>query len=289
MRITPRALLIGSIVAAGCFSAGALGGFVATSNIVAIDKLVAALASFGSVAAAGATLLTIREMKAARIEAARGRVSVSADEQILSLALDLRDLRIGATKLLPSIKIRNASPGVARNIHLTWKISDPINKHDMKLIGELSNQRMTAVASADHFIRIANAGGISRDIPVAASDSLYAGDLGPLQEQAVEFPALIVHHLFLCWLARIQTVEIEGPLSPSKVPTVELIFEHESPYGENLIDVQILKFELSRQKYNRLRGIASDRPIKNWVSVELDLTTRASSHALEARSHVTLE
>ncbi|WP_343830522.1 hypothetical protein [Brevundimonas olei] len=97
-----------------------------------IDQIIALTASVGSLAAAVATYLTVREMKAGRVLGARARLTTPGTDQQIAFAWARAPKNYVQSPSKVRIIIRNASQGVAHKIRLNWRLENPIDAAGLK-------------------------------------------------------------------------------------------------------------------------------------------------------------
>lgn len=206
------------------------------------DQVIAMVASLGSCAAAAATYLTVREMKAGRIAAARGRLTTPGSDT------EIRFLWQRSRNLAPSISpqrviIRNASAGVAHNIRASWECAFDIAEADIKRINSwLGKDQHISIASGTVDFYDSN---LKTSYVVAAKDDLlYLGDLGPSQDVFCPISQPILGMIFLKWASLLSEVARGECLQYTDVPLVKLSLIHDSPYEKKIKDELLIRFEL---------------------------------------------
>ena len=251
-------------------------GMVAAA--ITVDQIIAIVASLGACAAAVATYLTVREMRAGRIAAARARLTTPGSD------LEIRYLWRRSKNIAPDIDthraiIRNASAGVAHNIRASWECDFDISTDDIELIDSWlrPGQHVAIEGSVDAFYE----GSLKTSHVVAAKDDvLYLGDLGPGQDVFCSISQPILGMVFLKWAALLALVARGEKLRYDDVPLVRLSLIHDSPYQRNIRDELLIRFELSDHelKVRAKKNLAASLGGK-WetfkITVAFETTTRS--------------
>jgi len=248
------------------------------------DRWIAAISSLGSLGAAAATFLTVREMRAGRILSSRARLTTIGADRPIQLKWKVRP-----TVSAPSISesralVRNASQGVARDIRAKWEVLNAITATDVEAVRELLPSDTTLVVAAGGFaLEFGQDGMVLDRCPVSVSSFTPVGDLGPTQEVFQDIPVTVLNHAAFKWLAMMGQIEAGVPIIPRQVPTIHITFTHDSPYEKSLQDKHIAKLYLKSYRFIGNGGTKLSSPLtKNWHRAELELRLEITSEADEA-------
>lgn len=246
-----------------------------------LDQLIAITASIGSLAAAIATYLTVREMKAGRILNARARLTTPGTDQQITFSWE----RAPKNHVLPPPKIRiivrNASQGVAHKIRLNWKLENPIKGDGLAELQRWLPASQSVKIVDGHAAHFCDSNVISGVLAVGGESSAHLGDLGPNQEIYTEIPEVILNSVFLTWLHLLISVADGRAVSFDQVPSVEMTLEHSSPYESGIIDNHRIRFELIDEQF-KLKAVKSSTAALGggWKTFQLTLAFETTSRTM---------
>lgn len=279
MRRLPSKLLMAVMIALGCIVTGMLGGLLAMRSEVFAERAIDGVASLAALGAALATFLTINEMRDSRMAAARARVTAKSTDQIIEYRLDTRGGSFGADEGDVRLTLRNASQGIAQNIHLLWNI-DALSGAEIQNIASLIPKNCTVRTGDKGFAVCFELPGGEITVPVSSKEMEYIGDLGPSQELYASIPPVVLNLLAIRWLGLVGRVNSGARVTAEDVPRAVMRFVHDSPYQRENIDEHLLKFYLEDVAYLNARGQATNFA-GQWVEIRLNLRCGFSSDAAE--------
>lgn len=250
-----------------------------TSHVISLDQIIAIVASVASCAAAVATYLTVREMKAGRVAAARGRLTTPGSDA------EIKFLWRRTKNLAPSIDpqriiIRNASAGVAHNIRGCWQCDFDLDGEDIGRINSwLHAQQHVSISTG--IIEFYNGDNRTSYVVAAKEDFLYLGDLGPSQDVFCFIPQPVLGMVFLKWASLLARIAHGEHLGYNEVPLIKLTLTHDSPYERQLADELLVRFELAGHeiKLRSKKELAAALGGK-WESFEITVAFETTTRSL---------
>lgn len=248
------------------------------SHLVTLDQIIAISASLGSLAAAFATYLTVREMRAGRVSAARARLTTPGTDE----SFEFEWKRSPKNRVSPPehrrILIRNASAGVARDVRVRWESCFNFTSEDLESLQGWLSQGQAIELETPHTMAFLDSGTVSCRLVVAQNDTGHLTDLGPNQEAYVALPTGLLNLVFMKWFCLLTRVANGEPLSYADVPLVRLTLSHDSPYEKAIVDSHLIRFELvesafiERAKKSIARALGG-----NWNTARITLAFETTS------------
>lgn len=281
-----RPIAWGPLVAAlivGSFLAGAGGGALALGVSLSPDRWIALVSSLGTCAAAVATFLTLREMRAGRILNARARISSPGTDRKTNI-----EWAISPVASLPTVEsvrllVRNASQGVARRIHARWTVTNPLTPSEIETVNGFSPTDLRISVSSDGYsAALTSASEPVGRLPVSKSDITLVGDLGSGQEYYLDIPNQILNHVMIILIANAFELAHGNIVDRKSLPTISLSFTHDSPYERDLVDHHLVIFSIIDFSLFDSRGHKLQHPNRTtWRSLAIAFGLEFTSPEIE--------
>ena len=248
------------------------------SDLLTFDQIIAIAASAGSMAAALATYLTVREMRAGRVLSARARLTTPGTDQAFEFLWRRSPRNLAPSPPRARLIIRNASQGVAHNIRVRWSAINPIDASQLLAIQRFLPDNQSISISGGHIAQFRDANAVSSVLAISGEDISHVGDLGPNQETYISIPETMLNSAFLSWLFLLTIVADGGQVDFSQVPLFKMTLTHNSPYQRDIADEHYVRLELSREAFKlRSAKSAQDAIGGGWSSLELTLEFETTS------------
>jgi hypothetical protein len=263
---------------------GTAGGLAAAAANISWDRAVALATSLGTLLAAGTTLLTVREMRQGRIAVARAHVTTFGPDLLLNYTWHVAPRNVPPEHTDLRILVRNASQGVAQNIHARWKIDLPLTVEQLSAINSLLPTGKTiAIDNGSYVVQFNDSSTTNGTMAVNGDTLIYLGDLGPAQETYMEVPRETGNYAFLKSLVMLQSVLAENGITDQDQAMFRLTFTHDSPYERGLSDTYIARFVIEDHSFvGRNRRVSFGRPGSEWRDLNVSLRLTQSSSQVEA-------
>jgi hypothetical protein len=245
-----------------------LGGFGGSTLARLLDEKTPdywnAISSLGSLGAAIATFLTVREMQAARRLTARARIGLKGSDSPVRFVWNLSKNILALPDGNPVIAVRNSSSGIATSVIVKWLAVTKITDGDISSINRLlGDGREVHVAPSAYEILFT--GEKPDSLPIAGSFRSVAGDIGPAQDQDVAVPTVIVHYAVIKWMSLLEKSLANVPIAAREVPRFQLEFSHSNPYDREVVDSHQLRFVMVHLLISDSRG--KELSFKDWSKV----------------------
>ncbi len=246
------------------------------------------LATFG---ATFATFLTVREMRAVRVQGARARITslVHAATADFSYTLQPGLPRIDSPEV--SLVARNASTGVGQAVHVDWSIANILTLDKLTQINQrILNYGELRVGEGGFAVEYVDEhGAMCWRLPVSSSGTMFVGDLGPAQELSISLPVTLLNVIAVSWLALVPKLAAFDKIARDEVPAATLIFRHSSPYEQNVRDSHTLRFDVSAVYPTDIAEAdpASPDP-RDWTYLRLRISPEFTSREIDELPQVVI-
>ena len=267
---------------------GLLAGLAAKFSLDGFNAFVGLLTSVGTFLAAGATYLTVREMKAGRVANARGRVAVLGQSKAVAFDWCLGSLNKVRRGESVALLVRNASQGIARGIRANWKIKNALHKDEFdSLMAYLPPGKSISLINNGYAIEFINNDMHSDLLAVNGNTFTYLGDLGQTQEITYIIPEAVENYAFIKCLSALLVLFSNGAINTDNLPLFILSFSHNSPYGEVVEDSHLVRFSIVEHQFFKRGRVVRSRGIPNdWDQLRLALKPEFTSYEIDSLTRV---